>query len=106
LYFYAPRSRAVSVHVGFPQGWITEWYPQATRVKPEASGRQWIAKLGQGEIDWELIQLSPNQDLEFPSSEGPSRYYAARNTDSVSLRIKEQNENSYSIVASRIFRFR
>jgi hypothetical protein len=92
LYFYAPRSRAVSVHVGFPQGWITEWYPQATRVKPEASGRQWIAKLGQGEIDWESIQLSPNEDLGFPSSEGPSRYYAARNTDSVSLRINEQNE--------------
>jgi hypothetical protein len=92
LYFYAARSRAVSVHVGFPQGWITEWYPQATRVKPEGSGHQMITKLGQGESDWPSIQFSPDEDLEFPSSEGPSAYYAARNTDSVSLRINEQNE--------------
>lgn len=92
LYFYAPGSRAVSVHVGFPQGWITEWYPQATRVKPEGSGQQMMFKLGQGEIDWDSVQLSPDEDLDFPSSEGPSRYYAARNTDSASLRINEQSE--------------
>src|SRR5271170_1266483 len=32
LYFYSPRPLVASVQVAFPKGWITEWYPQATRV--------------------------------------------------------------------------
>src|SRR5262249_42063474 len=33
LYFYSPQAQTLSVHVGFPQGRITEWYPKAD-VKP------------------------------------------------------------------------
>src|SRR5829696_8248341 len=29
LYFYSPQPKTLSVRVGFPQGWITEWYPRA-----------------------------------------------------------------------------
>jgi hypothetical protein len=93
LYFYAPRSLSLSVHVDFPQGWITEWYPQATQVKPEASANfQYIPSFGQGEIEWDSVQLSPGKNAEFPLSQGASRYYAARNTDSAPLRVNEQEE--------------
>src|SRR5687767_3721679 len=30
LYFYSPRIAAVDVQVDFPQGVISEWYPQAS----------------------------------------------------------------------------
>src|SRR5271167_2659588 len=33
LYFYSSHPQVISVHVAFPKGWITEWYPQATKVK-------------------------------------------------------------------------
>jgi hypothetical protein len=93
LYFYAPRSMSLSVHVDFSQGWITEWYPQATQVKPEASANfQYVPSFGQGEIEWDSVQLSPGKNAEFPTSQGASRYYAARNTDSAPLRINEQDE--------------
>jgi hypothetical protein len=93
LYFYAPHSVRLSVDVEFPQGWITEWYPQATRVKPEVSTDfQYVPRFEQGQIDWDSIQLSPGESSEFPSSQGSSRYYAARKTDSAPLRIGEQRE--------------
>lgn len=96
LYFYAPSSTTVSVHVGFPQGWITEWYPEASR-KP-LSQESLMAATGPtrnfrgGQIDWDSVQVSPGENAELPSTKGPSRYYAARNTDSAVLHIGGQTE--------------
>jgi hypothetical protein len=93
LYFYAAHSMSLSVHVDFPQGWITEWYPQATQVKPEASANfPYVPSFGRGEIQWDSVQLSSGSNPAFPTSQGASRYYAARNTDSAPLRINEQEE--------------
>ena len=41
IYFYSDIERSVDVRVKMPEGMITEWYPQATRVGPAypASGR-------------------------------------------------------------------
>src|SRR6202011_453214 len=76
LYFYARHSVTLSVDVEFPQGWITEWYPQAARVKPEPSKEfQYVPRFEQGQIDWDSVQLSLGESSEFPSSQGSSRYY-------------------------------
>ena len=40
LYFYTDRELPVSVKVGFPQGKITEWYPQAREVKDRRYRRE------------------------------------------------------------------
>lgn len=93
LYFYTSRSMSLSVHVNFPQGWITEWYPHATHVKPEASPNfQYLQRFDRGEIWWDSVQLSPGKSPDLPSSQGPSRYYAARSTDSAPLQANEQQE--------------
>src|SRR6266850_7613020 len=34
IYFYSDRERSVEVTVRFPQGIITEWYPQASDIGP------------------------------------------------------------------------
>ena len=32
IYFYTPQAMTARVHVAFPKGYITEWYPKATQV--------------------------------------------------------------------------
>ena len=36
IYLYSQAGRVLDVRVQFPNGLITEWYPQATRVGPDA----------------------------------------------------------------------
>ena len=79
-YFYTQTPATVSVHVDFPEGTITEWYPKATG--PDTHGS----------IDWKDLTLQPGANPTFPASKGASRYYAARATDSVPLRAGDENE--------------
>ena len=78
LYFYTPKPQTVSVHVGFPAGLITEWYPKA-------------AGPVQKSIDWQDVQVSPG-DSQFATGEGASHYYAARATDAAPLQVGEERE--------------
>ncbi len=79
LYFYAQHATTLTVHVDFPQGLITEWYPG-----PQGNGS--------ASIEWKQVQVSPGKDLEYPTTAGASHYYAARNTDAAPLRIGGQQE--------------
>lgn len=93
LYFYSQLPMSLSVHVEFPQGWITEWYPRASRVKPELPWKSQLpASFGEGQIQWDSVRVSPENKPDFLSSEGGSRYFAARNTDSAPLQIGDQQE--------------
>jgi hypothetical protein len=93
LYFYSVRPLVASVHVGFPKGWITEWYPQATKVLPDLSGSRFPAAVsGKAQADWDAIQISPANAVTLPTTAGSSRYFAARNTDSAPIQIGKQQE--------------
>jgi len=101
LYFYAPRPVTLSVGVKFPQGWITEWYPRASSVKPKSASvpqprggaiADRLRVYGNGQIRWDAVDVLPGPDLEYPQGKGDSPYYAARHTDSAPLRIGEQYE--------------
>jgi hypothetical protein len=90
LYFYSPRKTTVSVGVDFPQGLITEWYPDASKVKP---GRQLtLPPVRQGHIEWNSVEIAPGDKPYLPHTDGASHYYAARNTDSGRVRIGQQQE--------------
>jgi hypothetical protein len=93
LYFYSSHPLVASVHVAFPKGWITEWYPRATKVKPEISGSRFPAAIsGTAQADWNSVQIAPTTPLAFPITDGPSRYFAARNTDATPIQIGKQQE--------------
>ena len=101
LYFYSPRPVTLSVGVKFPQGWITEWYPRASIVKPKSAGASLLRSTsiddrlrvyGNGEIRWDEVDVLPGPDPEYPQGKGASPYYAARNTGSAPLRVGEQYE--------------
>jgi len=88
LYFYSPTRATVSVHVDFPQGIITEWYPRASRVQPaevEIGGRN-------SRIDWGPVEIAPGETAQLPSSKAASHYFAARETDAGLLKIGSERE--------------
>lgn len=79
LYFYSSRPAKVSVDVDFPLGSITEWYPSASA----GGGRR---------LHYDSVELMPGPDPAYPTSQGPSRYFAARNTDATPLKIGNEME--------------
>jgi hypothetical protein len=88
LYFYAHQPATLSIHVDFPQGLITEWYPNPLPTAPE---RQTVRNSASS-IEWKQVQVIPGTDLAYPVTKGASHYYAARNTDATPLRIGDQEE--------------
>lgn len=89
LYFYSQQPAKLSVHVDFPQGWITEWYPKA---KVSRGGQFSEGQYRQGQISWDSVDVLPGANLEFPTARGASHYFFARNTDSAPLRVADQQE--------------
>jgi hypothetical protein len=73
LYFYSDRETTISVKVDFPKGRITEWYPSARNV-----GRA---------VDWGQVRILPKANVSFPSENGKSHYYPARETDADPVRV-------------------
>jgi hypothetical protein len=84
LYFYSPRPAEASVHVSFPLGLITEWYPHAAVPPPSTNV--------QGSIDWPIVAIQPGARDVFPTGSGPSHYYAARETDADPVRVGAKPE--------------
>ena len=93
IYFYSEKERSVDVDVQFPGGRITEWYPQLTNPKAQAAapGRDATGFFATGAaMHWTDVQLRPGADESrlYPQDAAGSHYYAARETDSVPLRVK------------------
>jgi hypothetical protein len=78
MYFYTSREMNAHVKVEFPHGVITEWYPQAQHLT--------------GAIAWPDIKVEPNTSPALLAETAPSRYYAARGTDSAPITVGDQHE--------------
>jgi hypothetical protein len=106
IYFYSPREMEARVSVAFPQGLITEWYPAANyevyqssgagsaprRLQTNLNGIDTSLRRVTGVIDWDHINVQPNAVPGLPVESGPSRYYAARETDAAPIAVGEQHE--------------
>ena len=99
VYFYAPAPTTASIRVDFPQGWITEWYPKATRVFPDNPGPYGTNAKGgamykpeNGSIDWTDLKVSPGTNPQLPTTNGPSRYFAARAAESAPVQSGDEDE--------------
>jgi hypothetical protein len=90
LYFYSQRPVTLSVHVAFPQGIITEYYPRASKIAMASTMTGPIYR--NGSIEWNDVGVLPGANLQFRSTAGASRYYAARETDAAPLRIGHEQE--------------
>lgn len=89
VYFYSDREQTVDVTVKFPQGLVTEWYPQlspATKARPDAM------VVDPKTIRWDQVRMMPSKEHgslagALPVDASASHYYAARETDADFLRI-------------------
>ena len=77
IYFYTAREMEVDVKVAFPNGTITEWYPQAG----------WANARFESGINWGKIKLLPNETPNYLREVADSHYYPARETDSVPIQV-------------------
>lgn len=75
IYFYTPEPQTVSVQVGFPTGFLTEWYPQAKRPLPY------------NVIQWLNFRIDPRSRLSPPMElwGSDNHYYAARHPNSAQV---------------------
>jgi hypothetical protein len=89
LYFYTPVDTSVRVHVRFPKGLITEWYPRAA-VPPVTIPLN--LDQASGSIDWNEVRVTPNAPESFPREAATSHYYAARDTDAAPVRVGRETE--------------
>ena len=95
IYFYSDTGRTVNVRVRLPQGEITEWYPQATRIGPSYRPDGQGAPLDNSLIEWKGVTILPRDTAEVSAgklirtSDGlqADHYYSARATDANVLRV-------------------
>ncbi len=93
IYFYSDTARTADVTVKFPEGRITEWYPQATGVGPFITANpaeQVQAKASF--IEWKGVNILPRGTTEITDAKlirekGESHYYPARETEANFLRV-------------------
>ena len=106
IYFYTPHAMTARVHVAFPKGYITEWYPAAMQVaRPMGSGsnpatgdvsrNSGIRSPRPGEpdsIEWPEVKIDPTAPPKYPFEFESSRYYTARSVDSAPLTSQNESE--------------
>lgn len=92
LYFYAGEPMSLNVTVRFPHGLMTEWYPHASVTQPLVDKSSLRRVNQESVISWPNVMVSPNGPADFPSGEGESHYYAARNTDAAPVTVGGQRE--------------
>jgi hypothetical protein len=119
IYFYSDHTQTVDVSVHFPQGIITEWYPQADRIGPStvlpspfvATVDAYAQKIGvkpsftlasllknhasgQSLAEWKDVEILPNDRAStppVPTDSSGSHYFSARATDANHLKIQSFN---------------
>jgi hypothetical protein len=82
LYFYSDREITASVRVDFPEGVMTDWYPQASRPPDH-------------KLMWDKIKVFPRgQDVPMPPQEKDAnpRYFHARAVDASPVQIVGKKE--------------
>ena len=92
LYFYSPSEQTVRATVRFPQGLISEWYPQATQ-RPGTLNPTGPTNFNTLErIQWDNVRVTPGAKENFPTEPDGSHYYAARDTDAAPVTVNGQQE--------------
>ena len=124
IYFYGEKEQTVDVTVRFPQGLITEWYPQARDIGPSVfpqnqlgvtldgmvkhsgatlpvSFASMLTKQGipDSRIHWSNIRITPatqHEDIvrDLPTDSVGNHYFAARETDSAFVQVESLDKAS------------
>src|SRR5690606_29144191 len=89
LYFYSDQARAVTVEVGFPQGVVSEWYPQAAATAPAIGA---LTGVRDGFAHWEVTLDATLTDADFPFVEEDDVWAPSRRVAATPLRVGHERE--------------
>ena len=83
LYFYSPVQRSVKVHVDFPMGAISQWYPQRSggEIIPTGTNLDFGNSERVGGIDWDATILDPKSQTPYTQQSVIKKWQDPRNTD-------------------------
>jgi hypothetical protein len=87
LYFYTQTAQAVQVHVDFPQGIVSQWFPDAAAFQPAIGA---FTQVAGGAMDWQA-QLKPGLGA-FPTVAPGDIWAPSRNVASVPVQVGGENE--------------
>jgi hypothetical protein len=88
IYFYADEPQTVNVSVNFPQGRITEWYPQASEANTFGQREFDRNRAERGLISWNGVNiLGKAEHAALRQESSGSHYYAARETGANLIRL-------------------
>jgi len=88
LYFYG-EAETVTVDVDFPQGIISEWYPDAAAFQPEVGT---LDGFRDGSMSWRVELLDENADVAFPAVDETDIWAPSRHVDARPLRVGDEHE--------------
>lgn len=108
IYLYSPEEKTVDVSVMFPQGIVTEWYPQLAALSPNNKEDAQLSL--QHGIRWAGVRVVPKAVEQtaaglLPADRSGSHYYAARQTEADLLHVKTAQGSSGSGVETEKFLF-
>jgi hypothetical protein len=106
IYFYSASELSARVKVSFPNGLLTEWYPKAdhqilgrnyrtdevSMLPLNLNGFNTSLSNQTGSLEWQSVRVQPGTSPGLPAESAPSRYYAARRTDSAPLLVGSEHE--------------
>jgi hypothetical protein len=82
IYFYTPQVRRVEVEVGYPTGLWTQWYPQASTVRPGIVQAGSPPQTRDGNISWTVTITPPSmKHNEPPATDSDALWNHARDVD-------------------------
>ena len=99
IYFYAEQPTTVEVAVDFPEGTMTEWYPQARFADELLPAAQNPPQPKRNTLRWRNVSIVPRDQCGnsvggLLDDRKPSHYYAARETDAALVKVSEPGHPS------------
>lgn len=87
LYFYSQAAQAVKVHVDFPEGVVSQWYPDSAAFQPAIGA---FSQVAGGAMEWQA-QLQPGMS-GFPTVAPDDIWAPSRKVASVPVQIAAERE--------------
>jgi hypothetical protein len=93
IYFYSDRPQTLDVAVRFPQGTVSEWFPQKTAIQTPSLASGPNAPV----LHWPRVDVlagDASAQASLPTDPSGSHYFAARETDASVLRVWDGSQTS------------
>jgi hypothetical protein len=94
IYFYTPSKMDVKVEVGYPNGLITEVYPQMSKFTPALGG---VTAVSKGTAQWDVTVHEKSAQVKVPTVHPRNIWAPSRRVSSNMVTNQQTGENEHFI---------